>query len=80
MHPEIGSYDAKTRLPELLRDIAEGHAYTITLRGRPIADLVPSMAAARADATMAIDSMRAVSKVRMPKGERIGDWIAAGRR
>lgn len=80
MHPEIGSYDAKTRLPELLREIAEGHAYTITLRGKPVADLVPSTAAVRADAAMAVEAMRAMPKVRAPKGERVEDWIAKGRR
>ena len=80
MHPEIGSYDAKTRLPELLREIVKGHAYTITLRGRPVADLVPSMAAARADVALAVEAMRALPKVRLPKGERIEDWVGEGRR
>lgn len=39
---EIGSFEAKTKLPELLRGVRNGKRYTITLRGRPIADLVPS--------------------------------------
>lgn len=80
MYPEIGSYDAKTRLPELLREIADGHAYTITLRGRPVADLVPSVSAGRADAAAAVEAMRAMPKVRIPKGEKVQDWIAQGRR
>lgn len=80
MYPEIGSYDAKTRLPELLREIAEGHAYTITLRGHPVADLVPSASAGRADTAAAVEAMRAMPKVRVPKGESVQDWIAEGRR
>ena len=40
MSVEIGSYDAKTRLPELLREVQTGQRYTITLRGKPVADLV----------------------------------------
>jgi prevent-host-death family protein len=79
MYPEIGSYDAKTRLPELLREIADGHAYTITLRGRPVADLVPSASAGHADATAAVEAMRAMPKVHVPKGEKLQDWIAQGR-
>jgi prevent-host-death family protein len=39
---EIGAYDAKTKLPEILRRVEEGESFTITNRGRPVADLVPS--------------------------------------
>lgn len=42
MLEEIGSYDAKTKLPEILRRVAQGEAFTITNRGKPIADLIPS--------------------------------------
>jgi len=42
MLEEIGSYDAKTKLPEILRRVESGEAFTITNRGKPIADLVPS--------------------------------------
>ena len=41
MNIEIGSYEAKTRLPELLRGIQAGKRYTITLRGAAVAALVP---------------------------------------
>lgn len=80
MYSEIGSYDAKTRLPELLREIAAGHAYTITLRGKPVADLVPSAAAGRVDHTAAIAAMRAMPKLRMPKGQSVRAWINEGRK
>ena len=39
MNLEIGSYEAKTKLPELLRGVQAGKRYTITLRGEPVADL-----------------------------------------
>jgi prevent-host-death family protein len=52
---EIGAYDAKTRLPELLRQVKAGNRFTITNRGEAIADLVPSEAARPADAGAAID-------------------------
>ncbi len=34
-----GSYETKTKLPELLRGIQAGNRYTITLRGQAVADL-----------------------------------------
>lgn len=36
----IGSYEAKTRLPELLRQVEHGGQFTITRRGVPIARIV----------------------------------------
>lgn len=41
MHTEIGSYEAKTHLPELLRQVREGRSFTITNRGKAVAELVP---------------------------------------
>ena len=38
--PTIGSYEAKTRLPELLRRVEQGEQFTITRRGVPIARIV----------------------------------------
>ena len=45
MNEEIGSYDAKTRLAEILRRVEAGERFTITNRGKPVADLIPSLAA-----------------------------------
>ena len=36
----IGSYEAKTRLPELPRQVEQGEQFTITRRGVPIARIV----------------------------------------
>jgi len=36
MLQEIGSYDAKTKLPEILRRVETGESFTITNRGRPM--------------------------------------------
>jgi prevent-host-death family protein len=42
MEPEeIGAFEAKTRLPELLERVREGHVYRITKRGIPVAELRP---------------------------------------
>ncbi len=39
---EVGAYEAKTHLPELLRKVQTGQRFTITQRGQPVADLVPA--------------------------------------
>ena len=59
MNLEIGWYEAKRKLPELLRGVREGKRYTITVRGEPIADLVPAKTASRqVDAMAAVEAMR----------------------
>ena len=40
-YTEIGAFDAKTKLSEILRKVEQGERFTITLRGRPVANLVP---------------------------------------
>jgi prevent-host-death family protein len=37
----VGSYEAKTHLPQLLQDVERGRAFIITRKGRPIAELRP---------------------------------------
>jgi len=38
---DIGAFEAKTRLSELLERVAKGHHYRITKRGKPVAELRP---------------------------------------
>lgn len=80
MSIEIGSFDAKARLSELLREVQRGQRYTITLRGRPVADLVPSSSPAGLDIHAAIEAMRSIRKVRGVSEETVAEWIAEGRR
>lgn len=57
MNIEVGSYEAKTKLPELLRGIQTGNRYTITLRGEAVAELVPAESSKRSDTVAAVDEM-----------------------
>ncbi len=57
MKTEVGAYEAKTKLPELLRGVQAGRRYTITHRGEAIADLVPAKGAGRHDAASAVDEL-----------------------
>lgn len=78
--PEIGAYDAKTKLPELLRQVRKGKRFTITHRGQPIADLVPSGSAAAENAKEAIDALLKFERVPNVASEDVAAWIAEGRR
>lgn len=57
MLEEIGSYDAKTKLPEILRRVETGEAFTITNRGKPIADLIPSRSSNQLKTEAAINNI-----------------------
>ena len=68
MHIEVGSYETKTKLPELLRGVQAGNHYTITLRGEAVASLVPLQDNKQSDAAAAADAMLAFMMARKPVG------------
>lgn len=57
MQTEIDSYDAKTKLPEILRRVASGERFTITNRGKPVADLIPCRSGIHAKTGAAISNI-----------------------
>ncbi len=69
MNIRVGSYEAKTKLPELLRGIQAGIRYTITLRGEAVADLVPADSTKQWDAEAAVDEMLSFVQARQPVGD-----------
>lgn len=80
MYTEIGSFDAKAQLSKLLRDVQQGHCYTITLRGHPIADLVPTEHLTGPDPRTAIQAMRHINKISGVSSESLSHWIDEGRK
>jgi prevent-host-death family protein len=62
MKTEIGAYEAKTKLPALLRQVQAGKRFTITNRGKPVAELGPPSMQGKADAKAAIDAFQAFRK------------------
>ena len=79
MKIEIGSYEAKTRLPELLRQVRTGKSFTITNRGEAIADLVPSVGAKVKDKAAAVEKLKAFMRVRPVRRVDIRRLIEDGR-
>lgn len=80
MHTEIGSYEAKTRLSELLRQVRKGKSFTITNRGEPVAELVPIGGVADEEATNAATQMEAFMRSHPVRGVDIKALIEEGRR
>jgi prevent-host-death family protein len=79
MQEEIGSYDAKTKLPEILRRVEQGESFTITNRGKPVADLVPSRSASKQRAEVAIKNIIAGKKYPVSDKE-LTDMKESGRK
>ena len=79
MREEIGSYDAKSKLPEILRRVASGQSFTITNRGKPIADLVPSRENDQQKTEAAINNILKAKKHRV-SDESLDDLKSSGRK
>ena len=61
---EFGIYEAKTKLADLIKQVQQGERVTITNRGEPVADLVPSASHAAhqtREAIVAIKDMRSAT-------------------
>ncbi|MHB1591253.1 MAG: type II toxin-antitoxin system Phd/YefM family antitoxin [Sulfuricella sp.] len=57
---EYGVYEAKTKLPELIKQVQQGERVTITNRGEPVADLVPSTRRVAQQTMEAIEAIKAM--------------------
>jgi prevent-host-death family protein len=78
----VGSFEAKTHLPQLLERVAKGEEFTITEHGKPVARLVPAIAVKpKPDVRQAIEELKAFSKGNtLGQGATIRDLIEDGRR
>ncbi len=75
----VGAYEAKTHLPALLKEVANGKEIIITLREKPVARLVP-IVSPRADDDVFDRILAFHGTIKLPKGETGMDLIKAGRR
>lgn len=60
--PEIGAFEAKTHLPELLQRVEAGERFVITRHNRPVAELVPFRPRDDAVVRSAIDELKAFQR------------------
>jgi prevent-host-death family protein len=80
MYTEIGAFDAKAKLSELLREVRAGQRYTITVRGEPVADLVPYTGRNDVSKAVAVAVMQQFKRIKGVGAEEISAWIAEGRK
>lgn len=77
----IGSYEVKTKLPEILRRVRAGESFTITNRGKPVADLLPSRAASRQKTATAIENILRMGQTIVPvSDDRLEGYRKEGRK
>lgn len=78
----VGSFEAKTHLPQLLERVAKGEEFTITKHGKPVARLVPAaVTTPRPDVKQVIEELKAFSKGNtLGKKLTIREMIEEGRR
>jgi prevent-host-death family protein len=77
---QVGAFEAKTHLADLLRQVEEGQSFEICRRGKPIARLVPpSKDTGHAQPSEVRDAFRLIRK-RVSGRVNIRALIEAGRR
>jgi prevent-host-death family protein len=76
---DIGVYQAKTHLPELLVKVAHGEQVTITRHGRAVARIVPVDSGWKRETSVVIEEIKTLAKGRHSDMS-IRDMIDQGRR
>ena len=79
-YTEIGAFDAKTKLSESLRKVEQGERFTITRRGKAVADIVPSQVNDRRRASEAVRRLLAMPRIEGIPPETVKAWIEEGRK
>lgn len=80
MNIEIGAFEAKTHLSKLLSEVKHGKSFTITIRGEPVAELVPAAKNKADDTKEAIQAMQKIKKVKGVSAAELENWITEGRK
>jgi prevent-host-death family protein len=76
----VGSFEAKTHLPQLLERVAHGEEFTITRHGKPVARLVPVATRPKPDVRAAVEAMKQLRKGQTLGGMSVHAMIEEGRR
>jgi prevent-host-death family protein len=76
----IGAFEAKAQLSRLLRAVENGEQVTITVRGKPIADLVPHRSQSAHSLKAAVDAMQAFPRIQSIADADVANFVSEGRR
>ncbi len=77
---EIGAFEAKTHLPQLLQRVEAGERFVITRHSRPVAELIPFRPRSSAKVQSAIDTLRAFQETHSLGGISVRRIIEEARR
>jgi prevent-host-death family protein len=81
VYTEIGSFDAKTKLSQILRKVEQGERFTITRRGKAVANLVPAERRPTAEeVAKAVDGLINFPRIKGISGDTVLEWIREGRK
>jgi len=76
--PDIGAYEAKTHLGQLLERVEKGERFVITRHGRPVAELVPAEGRQRLTVRQQVAELNALRAALMSRGISARSLIARG--
>ena len=76
----IGSFEAKTHLPQLLKRVAKGEKIIITRRGQPVAMLVPPVREPARDVQSVLDELKDLRRGNVLGNMSLRELIEEGRR
>lgn len=65
----IGAYEVKTKFSEILRRVSAGEAFTVTNRGKPVADLLPCRTVIKEEVKEAVKSIARMKKTTVSDAE-----------
>jgi prevent-host-death family protein len=78
---EIGAFEAKTKLSEILRKVEQGERFTITKRGKAVANLLPAeQKPTAAEVAKAVDGLINFPRIKGVSGDTVLKWIREGRK
>ncbi len=77
---QVGSYELKTHLSEVLDAVEHGQTVVVTRHGKPIAHIMPNPEFNREKVRHAVETLRNFPRTRLPKGVTVRDLIQEGRR
>lgn len=77
---EIGAFEAKNKLSEILRAVERGERFIITRRGKPVAEIGPPPGEHRLTPQEAVARIEAIREKNVLGGLSIRELIEEGRR
>jgi len=83
MPTQVGSYELKTKTSEILRKVEQGERFTITLRGKPVAEIgpIPLRGAERQrEIDVAVEGLRNFPRIKGVSGDTVLEMIREGRK